>query len=313
MSSEQHPDSEHPDEEGVRSTDEPDRAALVAELETLRAETERLRTSQARARRSRYRRTGASFAALGLLATAGGVLFPAMRTVLLTFGGTGLFAGLLTWFITPERFVSASVGDAVYEALARNHDRLCRELGLTDQRIYVPTGDSSIGTRLFIPQQSIFSIPDSADLDSLFVVTDEESTRGLSLRPTGAALFREFEHALDGPLAETPGEIVAQASEAVIEQFEIASELEAELDQASRRLSLRVINSTYGAPTRFDHPVISTVAVALARGLDQPIHVDLTRDDGDALATLRWQTTAEADEAAKANDAEIDSTATTGT
>lgn len=275
---------------------DPGQAALVAELETLRAETDRLRSSYVRARRSQYRWTAVGFAVLGLLVTAGGVLFPATRTILLALGGTGLFAAVLTWFITPERFVSASVGDAVYEALARNHDRLCRDLGLADERIYVPTDDVTTGVRLFVPQRTAFRIPDADDLDSLFVVTDDEATRGVSLRPTGETLFREFERALNGPLGDTPDEVVVRAREAVVEQFEIATDLETDLDRDEGRLSLRTVDSTYGELARFDHPVVSTVAVALARGVDRPIRVELTTGD-DALATLRWDTTVAATEA----------------
>lgn len=284
-------------EEAAVETDEPDRAALLAELEMRRAEAERLRESYVRARRSQYRRTALGFAVLGLLATAASVRFSSMRTVLLALGGTGLFAALLTWFVTPERFVSAGVGDAVYEALARNHERFCRELGLSDERVYVPTDDSATGVRLYVPQDASGTIPDPAELESLFVVTDEAATRGVSLQPTGETLFREFEAARSGPLASDPAELVAQVREAVVEQFEIASGLRTDLDVEGGRLTLDVIDGSYGAITRFDDPVVSTVAVAIARGLHRPIRLELANEDGETIATLRWNDDAvEADE-----------------
>lgn len=261
---------------------------VAAELETLRAENERLRTSYARARQSQYRQTAIGFAVIGLLATVGGLLFPTTRTVLLALGGTGVFAAVLTWFITPERFVSASVGDAVYEALARNHERLCRELGLTDRRIYVPTDDATTGVRLFVPQQTAFDIPAPDALTSLFVVTDDEQTRGVSLRPTGETLFDEFESTLSGPLGETPDEIATQVREAIAEQFEIADTVETDLDREDGRLTVQATDSVYGDLTRFDHPIASITAVALARGLEQPVRAELTGEAGEAVATLRW-------------------------
>ncbi|MCU4802133.1 hypothetical protein OB920_17290 [Halobacteria archaeon HArc-gm2] len=276
-------------------SEEPDRETLLAELERQRAEADRLRESYVRARRSQYRRTALGFAALGALATAGGVLFPETRTVLLALGGTGLFAALLTWFVTPERFVSADVGDAVYEALARNQERLCLVLGLSEERVYVPTGSidersEAIGVRLYVPQREKWTLPDVDALESLFVVSGDAATRGVSLEPTGETLFREFEAALGGPLASDPAELVGQVREAVVEQFEVAGALRTDLDPAGGRLTLAVTDGAYGSIARFDHPIVSTVAVALARGLDRPVTVELDDSDGEAVATLRWDT-----------------------
>jgi len=308
------------------SSGEPDRATLLAELERQRAETDRLRESYVRARRSQYRRTALGFAALGALATAGGVLFPETRTVLLALGGTGLFAALLTWFVTPERFVSADVGDAVYEALARNQERLCLVLGLSDERVYVPTGEESTGVRpnwmrpgsreegsesagvrLYVPQRENWTLPDADALDSLFVVTGDATTRGVSLEPTGETLFGEFQAALGGPLASDPAELVGQVREALVEQFEIAGALRTDLDPDGCRLTLDVTDGAYGSLARFDHPVVSTVAVALARGLDRPVTVELDESDGDPVATLRWESDHSADtgdESANGDEAE---------
>ncbi|SFR86974.1 hypothetical protein SAMN05216559_0290 [Halomicrobium zhouii] len=282
------------------SPEEPDRETLLAELERQRAEADRLRESYVRARRSQYRRTALGFAVLGALATAGGVLFPETRTVLLALGGTGLFAALLTWFVTPERFVSADVGDAVYEALARNQERLCLVLGLSEERVYVPTGSidersESIGVRLYVPQREKWTLPGADALESLFVVTGDAATRGVSLEPTGETLFREFEAALGGPLASDPPELVGQVREAVVEQFEIAGALRTDLDLEGGRLTLDVTDGAYGSIARFDHPVVSTVAVALARGLNRPVTVELDDADGEAVATLRWDVERSAD------------------
>ncbi|WP_018256270.1 hypothetical protein [Halomicrobium katesii] len=280
---------------------------LAARLETLRAENERLRSSYARARQSQYRQTAIGFAAVGLVATIGGVVFPSTQTILLALGGTGVFAAVLTWFVTPERFVSASVGDAVYEALARNHERLCRELGLTDRRIYVPTADPATGVRLFVPQQTPFEIPDADDLSALFVVTDEAATRGVALRPTGETLFGEFESALSGSLADTPDEIATQVRAAIVEQFEIADAVELDLDRADGRLTVSVDDSVYGDLGRFDHPIVSIAAVALARGLERPIRAELAGEEN--VATLRWEPAQAGDDETavdETRDSEID-------
>jgi len=302
-------DESQPPADDRSSAGEPDRATLLAELERQRAEADRLRESYVRARRSQYRRTALGFAVLGALATAGGVLFPETRTVLLALGGTGLFAALLTWFVTPERFVSADVGDAVYEALARNQERLCLVLGLSDERVYVPTGggttgvrpnrvrpgsrderSEAIGVRLYVPHRESWTLPDADALESLFVVTGDAATRGVSLEPSGEPLFDEFEASLGGPLASDPAELLGQVREAVVEQFEIAGALQTDLDAAAGRLTLQVTDGAYGSISRFDHPIVSIVAVALVRGLDRPVTVEHDDADGEAIATLRWET-----------------------
>ncbi|MGA9402004.1 hypothetical protein [Haladaptatus sp.] len=47
----------------------------------------------------------------GALVAVGGLLFPTSRTVLFALVGTGLFGAVLIYFLTPEQFVSAAVGE----------------------------------------------------------------------------------------------------------------------------------------------------------------------------------------------------------
>jgi hypothetical protein len=118
--------------------------ATVAELRTqlrlLAEENEQLRDSYARAKQTQYRRTALGLAALGCLGVAGGVLVAGASDVLFVLGGIGLFGGLLTYYLTPEQFVAADVGRAVYSVLAANEAALVDELGLSDRRVYVPAG-----------------------------------------------------------------------------------------------------------------------------------------------------------------------------
>ena len=97
-----------------------DEEELLARIETLQDENERLRRELSAARRTRYRRTAIGMAFLGGLGLLGAGLIPSLRELLLALGGTGLFGALLTYYLTPERFVAASVGEAVYGTLAEN-------------------------------------------------------------------------------------------------------------------------------------------------------------------------------------------------
>lgn len=253
-----------------------DREELSARVAMLEAENRRLRQEYVRARRARYRRTALGLAGIGLVALVAGVLFPATRQILLTLGAIGVFAAVLTYYLTPERFVSASVGERVYEALAANEADVVADLGLAEDRVYVPTDATEGVVRLFVPQEADWTLPDPDVLDRPFVV-DGGTARGLSLRPTGAALFEDLERALAGPLAEAREPLAEQLADGLVEQFELADA--ASVDAGPERVSVGIDGSVYGAVDRFDHPVASLLGVGIAVGLDEPVAVSVTTGD----------------------------------
>jgi len=274
------------DEEPTGDVSETER--LAGELARLEAENDRLRAAYAHSKRTEYRQTAAALAAVGALAALGAVLFTGARTVLFALAGTGVFLGVLTYFLAPEQFLPASVGREVYDAMADNQARIVAELGLSDDRIYLPVDG---GVRLYVPQTADASLPDDAALEETFVVFD--GGRGVAFRPTGEALFAEFERSLDGELATTHDEVGAQLTEALVEQFELLESIEqstAGTDEAGR-LTVGVVNSAYGPPDRFDNPVVSFLGVGVARALDVPVGVMVNPDGNervDAVVTCRW-------------------------
>jgi hypothetical protein len=272
-----------------------DRADLVASVERLAAENERLRASYLRARRSQYRRTAAGFAALGLAATGGAVAFPGVRSVLLAFGGTGLFAALLVLFLTPERFVSASVSDTVFATLADVEQHLVSELELQTEAVYVPTvSRPETNARLFVPQHVDYAIPDAERLGELFVTSAVEAEQGVSLPPTGDRLYTEFERTLSGELGDDAGAIATQLTAALTEQFELVDDTTIEVGGEQQHASIAIDNPAFGELHQLDHPVVSLLAVGFATGLDRPVTVE-TRDDDrfNAVVTVSWDTAAE--------------------
>ncbi|WP_323191078.1 hypothetical protein [Halostella sp. PRR32] len=270
---------------------------LQLQVELLREENERLRRSYALARRSSYRRSALGLAAVGVLATVGAVLFPTSRDVLLALGGTGLFGAVLTYYLTPERFVAADVGTAVYGAMADTEGAIVDDLGLTDRTVYVPTGASNPEAWLFVPQHAEYEIPDGDALAAPFVVGDEPSERGVSIRPTGSPLVREFDAVRTGDPGDDPAAVVDQFADAVTEQFELAESLNADVSPDERRATVGVTDSAFGGVDRFDHPIPSVLAVGLAGALDAPVVAETTSGDAeraDYLVTLRWPETATA-------------------
>ncbi|WP_324759608.1 hypothetical protein [Haloarcula montana] len=276
--------------------DGPDPEALRTRLELLEEENQRLREEYARARQTRYRRTALSLAGLGAVAALGGLLFPAAQTVLFALAGTGAFLGLLTYYLAPEQFLPASLGETVYTALADNESSMVAELGLRETRVYVPTSQN---VHLFVPQHEEYEVPGADDLEDVFVVTSDTGTRGVALEPTGDGLADEFERAVTGDPDDNPERVATQTTDALIEQFELVETATADVDPAGGRVTVAISGSTMGRPDRFDHPVVSFLACSLARRLNKPVTADVEpTPDGqnDYRVTLRWDENSENDE-----------------
>ncbi|WP_201289513.1 hypothetical protein [Halobaculum saliterrae] len=263
-------------------------AETVARVERLSAENRRLREQYARVRRTEYRRAALALAGLGAVAVGAAALFPAVREVLLVLGAIGLFGAVLTRYLTPERFVSADVGERVYAALADNEAAVTAELGLQDERVYVPVGPGDPPARLFVPQRREYEVPDGEALEATFVVPEEPEARGVAFDPTGGSLYREFTRTVPGEPAEAPTRLVEQLSESCVETFEIADAVETDVDAATGRATVKVTGGAFGAGDRFDDPVGSLIAVGLAVGLDAPVRVESASVDGGYTVTCRW-------------------------
>jgi len=269
-------DDEAPDDEatGGGGTTDPDREELAAQVELLREENRRLRAEYARARRSRHRRTALGLAAVGLLAVAGSVALPGGRETLLVLAGVGLFGAVLTYYLTPGRFVAATVGESTARTLADGLAAVAADVGLSEERVYLPARDGRV--RLFVPHRSAFSAP--TDPSPGFVVSEDPAERGLVVDATGEALFGEFERALDGPLGEDLPTVADGLAEGLVEVFELVDRATPETD--GRTLRMGVAGSALGPVDGFDHPVASFLATGLVRALDDPVSVDVVPGDG---------------------------------
>lgn len=270
------------DREDRAETDEYDHADLEAQRDVLLEENQRLREEYSRAKRAQYRRTAVGLVLTGALAAVAGYLFPVARTVLFVLAGIGIFGGVLTAFLTPERFIAADVGAQVYGALADNESAIVSDLGLSEERVYVPTED---GTRLYVPQQAEARVPRS-DLDQVFVVTDDETTRGVAFEPTGEPLFDEFERTVTGDLATDPEPLTDQLVDALVSQFELVDSVG--VDLGDQQATFELVDPAYGDVNRFDHPVASVLAVGLSHGLDRPVRIDVDADEERPIIRCHW-------------------------
>ncbi|POG55591.1 hypothetical protein [Haloferax marisrubri] len=271
---------------GRAGTDETD--ADRAELADLRRENARLRQRYEALRRGRYRQTAVALAALGVAGLLGGALFPPVRETLVVLGAIGLFAAAVTRYLSPERFIPVGVGSSVFGAHASNHAAVVDELGLQDVAVYVPDADRG-DVRLFVPEHRGYALPDAEALRDTFVVTDDDLARGVAFDPSGGGLFDEFERSLDGPLGDDPETLARQATDALVELFELAETATAETDAADGRLTVRVEDCRFASAETFDTPVASFVAVVVARGLDAPVVTEVAAgEEMDFAVTCRW-------------------------
>jgi len=254
-----------------------------AELAVLRTENERLRDQFRQAKRTTYRRTMVAFLVVGLLSFGGALLFPDVRTVLVTLGGTGLFAAILTWFITPETFHAASVSEQIFDATANNGAAMVEELGLQETRLYVPVGERD--ARLYVPAHRNYTIPDEQALNSLFVVTGDQRERGVSLHPTGGSLYAEFETVTTA--ANDPEQFSAQLADAIVEQFGLARSVETTVIPADNEARFEITGSTCGSVQAFDQPIVSLLATGLARHVGEPVRVEVP-DADDGIVRCVW-------------------------
>ena len=285
--------------------DEPDRAELTTRIEQLESENRRLRRSVSDARRQQYRGTAKGLLAIGVVCGLAG--FATNRSdVLFALAGVGLFSGVLTYYLTPDRFVAADIGDRIYAATAQSYEEICADLGLSDRRLYIPVGatadtaadsdtPSTAGpseVRLFVPQQAAMERPDATALKTgSFIVDNQSGSYGLSIHPTGGGLFAVFQTVLGGPLASDSQVLARQLSDAVVEEFELAKSVATDVDPDRGRLSVRFVDPLYESRSRFDHPLVSFFAVGAAMGLDSPVETTITNTDPLSV-TLHWETAA---------------------
>jgi hypothetical protein len=259
---------------------------------------------------SRYRLTGLGLVVLGTGATIGAALVPdaPLQELLVAFAGAGLFGGVLAYWIRPDATADVDPPERVYAAFAATGDALVDDLGLGDRRVYVPGDDAPDG---FAPvylalAHSERSIPvagshrpvfDRGQRDRRQVREDDQgaSVHGsvVTVYPTGAALFDGYESVSTAELASDPVELGDQLTTGLVRGVELAGSAEADVDALAGDAEIDVQRPSFGALTRFDHPVASFLGVGFALGLDAPVTVRTLRVGDHAFRVVcEWETTA---------------------
>jgi hypothetical protein len=258
---------------------------LRAEIVELRAANDRLRERYESARRTTYERTALGLAGVGIAAGVAGLVVTTAQQVLFSVAAIGLFAGVLTRFLTPERFIPEDVGHGVYAALAENEAAVCDHLGLAGPHVYL---DTDAGLRLFVPERESYELPDGAALADPFVVTDDAASTGASFRPAATDLLDSFERTHRGTLPAAPGEAATHLGEGLAEGLELAGRVETDVRASEGRATFEVTDARYGDAATFDHPVRSFLAAGMARSLECPVECEWATTDDALVVTVRW-------------------------
>lgn len=264
---------------------------LQGRVELLQAENQRLRREYVRARRSRYQRTAIGLLVVGAFGLAGGGLLPGAQTVLLALGGSAVIAGVLTYYLTPEDFVTLSVGDALTATLQDNYEAIQAELNLAGDPVYVPlTDDATAEARLFLPQHRDFTLPSADALRDVFVIPDAPDERGLALYPTGSELLAEFKQASTTSTlsADDPEQVFEALADGLVEQFELAEQISTTLE-ADTRCVIAISGSASDGVHRLDHPLTSFLGVGAAVHIQQPVRIEVRETEGrEYILECRW-------------------------
>ena len=316
------PTIHHRREDGDSAADVETTERLRDQVRRLENKNQRLQQQYESTQQSRSRQTVIGLAVVGGLAAGAAYLVPSAQEVLFTIAATGLFAAVLAYTLTPDRFVPVDIGEGIYESLALNEQAVADELGLSNTRVYATT---NVGPRLFVPEIDAYDravVDGQGDgdvthrLSEPFVVSDLASQSGLALRPTARTLLSSFTDDHGNTLPENPADAAVALQEGVTEVFELARKVTVDVDAADGRVTFAVKGQLFGPLTRFDHPVASFFGAGLAEALSQPIELSVEETDAGSFVTCRWAVDAAADvesESESESESEPDAESTSAT
>lgn len=245
--------------------------------------------------RSRYVRAALLLGVAGLLFLGLGVVFPDSQSVLFSLAGTAVVGAILISALTPRTTVPAEVGDALDATLNANERAMVDEFGLRGDRQYRPVGAGTADVRLVVGDFG--SRPPATDaLETGALVRNGGDVVGLSLYPVGAPLYERVEPIIESGPSSDPDRLVRQLTEATTDRLELAGEAAADVDVAAGRARVTFTDVRVGSADSFDHPVLSLLAVGIARNTGTAVRltaVDTNGTEGSLQATFEWPVSAE--------------------
>lgn len=224
---------------------------------------------------------GYSLLAIGLLALAASILF---ASTILTFTGLGLvFWGALVFFIRPHNYVRSEMMNASGLSSLQAVDKMMVGLGYTERAVYIPC-DGADKIVAFIPSEPFSRIPNSSALDEGEMIL--KNPDGLVVIPPGLALANLIKEKMkfDSDKNISLEKLVQSLPKVLVEELEIARDVEAEVDGA--HVKFKLIDSIYADFCQQVHessrrcglgcPLCSALGCVLASASGKPV---LLEDD----------------------------------
>jgi len=239
-------------------------------------------------------RSALGFAILGVVASVGSFVSggAARQAVLGAVAATFFFGALLTYVLSSEQYLPATVHESISADMAENGVALIDAYDLEETFVYLPRQDPSRHACVFVPKNPDYRLPNDRELDSLLVTSPDDDLRGVSLRPTGATLVSRFRSMLEGELSSASNELAAQLADGLVEGYELADHVDL-VRSGEESIEFGVSGSVHGDSSGFDDPIQSFLAVGLTAGLDLPVVVESTSSDEsqyEYTVTCRWVT-----------------------
>jgi len=167
---------------------------LEREIQKLAEENALLRQKYARERRGEFRRSGLALIVFGAFVLVVGTLGYTGTTLssLFVLSGVGtVFVGVLTIFLTPERFVRSEVMHRGLLSSLRAMDGILRDLGLSSSALYLPSTYKGRPLLVIPVSEKHFDLQGwlKRPSEGVFVVGKSAEGCGLAFEPLGASLL----------------------------------------------------------------------------------------------------------------------------
>lgn len=223
---------------------------------------------------------GVAAAVVGACLLAVGVFAPdsvvaAHRTLVLSFGGVAVVAGVLDVLLSPGGATPPAVAGALHAARTADAAATVGTAGLSERRWYLPGGDDAV---LYVPETGDEPAPDDA--------VAARDAPGATFDAVGRHLIAELDTgALDG----SPDVVGARLADAAAERFELAEEVRV-VEATETTLTVLAEGAGAGDPGGFDHPIVGLLGVGVAFAVDEPVDAAVRGNDGGAtVVELDWE------------------------
>lgn len=231
---------------------------------------------------------------LGLVSLAISIIY---ASSVLAFIGLGLtFWGVLTLYITTEKYVKQTLLDSTITPSLANLNQMLTELKYRGKSIYLPPKylKDFETVKVYIPKNKNTNLPTPEEIQQQEYKTFLKNPEAVLINPTGQSLSKLFEKTLRTSFTAVDLEYLQQnLPKLFIEDLDIAENLEIKLKDS---IHVKITNSIFKGICRetqklshpFDTigcPLCSAIACAIAKASGNPVTIEQSQasEDGEVI------------------------------